>query len=140
MSYSFYIDPIYNDFRVSDNQLGLVRGADTIAQQIKIAILAEIGSWFLDVNFGLPWISATGLTNNNQDNGILGSNYPDSLIQTYVSRVVLSIPGVLTINDFVITRNRSNKSLSISIKVIVEESETNGIGTEKTINVVFGGN
>jgi hypothetical protein len=139
MSYSFYIDPIYNDFRISGNHMVLTRGSDTIVQQIKITLMSEIGSWFLNGNYGLPWITATGIVNNNFDNGILGSNYPDGIIQTYISKVVLSIPGVRTITELVIDKDIKNKKMNISLKVVVENSDINSIGTESVINVVLGG-
>ena len=140
MNYSFAVDRVFNDFRVVDGQLVYVRGADTVAQQLAITLLTEIGEWFLNVNFGLPYFTNTGNVNDNTDNGILGGNYPDSIIQSYITAAILSVPNVLSIESLDIKRKPSTSSISISSTVIVEDSNVNGAGTQQTFTVNVGDN
>ena len=70
MAYSFYIDEIYNDFRISNGDLVLVQGADNVVQQIRITLKTELGEWFLNTNFGLPYYSSTKNINDNSTPGI----------------------------------------------------------------------
>ena len=140
MNYSFAVDRVFNDFRVVDGQLVYVRGANTVAQQLAITLLTEIGEWFLNVNFGLPYFTNTGNVNDNTDNGILGGNYPDSIIQSYITAAILSVPNVLSIESLEIKRTPSISSISINSTVLVEDSNVNGAGTQQTFTVNVGDN
>lgn len=137
MNYSFYVDNnLANpDFRIVDGQMVLVRGEDAIVQQIITSLKAELGEWFLNVNFGIPYFSATGSKNDNLDNGILGSNYDKSIVQSYITRAVLDVPGVISVVDLEVQKLNTANSLTITGSVLVEDDEANGIGTQQTFTV-----
>lgn len=138
MNYSFLVDRALNDFRIVDGKMVFVRGASTVAQQTVITLKTEIGEWFLNVNFGLPYFTETGSVNDNTDNGILGGNFPESVIQSFVTAAILQVPNVLSIEILDIKKVPNIKSLTINSTVLVEDSDTNGIGTQQTFTVNIG--
>lgn len=140
MNYSFYVDNnLPNpDFRIVDGQIVLVRGEDDIVQKIIISLKTEIAEWFLNVNFGMPYFTATGLKNNNLDNGILGSNYDESVVQSFITATVLNVPGVISVLDLVVRKNNQLNRLTITGDVLVEDDNQNGIGTQQTFTVNVG--
>ena len=140
MSYSFYVDNNLPspDLRVVDGQLVLVRGEDAIMQQIIITLKTEIAEWFLNINFGLPYFTATGVKNDNFDNGILGSNFDESIVQTFITAAILQVPGVISVIDLVVRKRGELNLLTITGTVLVEDQEVNGIGTQQTFTVNVG--
>jgi hypothetical protein len=140
MSYSFYVDNnLPNpDFRIVDGQMVLVRGEDAIVQQIIITLKTEIAEWFLNINFGLPYFTATGVKNDNFNNGILGSNYDESVVQSFITGAVLLVPGVTSVVDLIVRKQGNLNLLTITGTVLVEDQEVNGIGTQQTFTVNVG--
>lgn len=137
MSYSFFVDNnLQNpDFRIVDGQIALVRGASEIVQHIVISLKTELAEWFLNIFFGVPYFTLTGNKNDNLDNGILGSNYDKSVVQSYITRAVLDVPGVLSVVDLVVRKDAALNLLTIEGNVLVEDDEVNGIGTQQTFTV-----
>ena len=140
MNYSFLVDRTLNDFRIVDGKIVFVRGAHTVAQQTAITLKTEIGEWFLNVNFGLPYFTQTGNVNDNLDNGILGGNLPESIIQSYITGAILQVPNVLSIDALEIRKIASAMSSLINASILVEDSDVNGIGTQQTLTVNIGDN
>ncbi len=140
MAYTFYVDNNLTnpDFRIVDGQITLARGADEIVQQIIVSLKTELAEWFLNVNFGVPYFTLTGNKNNNLDNGILGSNYDTSVVQSYITRAVLDVPGVLSVIELNVQKKSRENLLTIDGTVLVSEDETNGIGTQQTFTVSIG--
>lgn len=140
MAYSLYVDNnLPNpDFRIVDGQMALVRGEDAIVQQIIVTLKTEIAEWFLNINFGLPYFTATGVKNDNFDNGILGSNYDESIVQSFITGAVLLVPGVTSVIDLIVRKRGELNLLTITGTVLVEDQDVNGIGTQQTFTVNIG--
>lgn len=140
MAYSLYVDNnLPNpDFRIVDGQMALVRGEDAIVQQIIVTLKTEIAEWFLNINFGLPYFTATGVKNDNFDNGILGSNYDESIVQSFITGAVLLVPGVTIVIDLIVRKRGELNLLNITGTVLVEDQDVNGIGTQQTFTLNIG--
>ena len=138
MAYSFYIDEIYNDFRISNGDLVLVQGADNVVQQIRITLKTELGEWFLNTNFGLPYYSSTKNINDNSTPGILGGNKSAAEIEAYLVAAVLQVPGVVTINRFDLVEVSAQRRVVVNMDVQVESFDFQGIGTQSEVNISLG--
>lgn len=135
MAFTYYIDPMFNDFRVKDGQLIFVRGVDCTEQQIKVALLEELGEWFLDIDRGIPYYSSTTTLNDNTTPGILGGKLSAAEISAILRRVILEVPNVTRVETFEISQNTQNRSLSIRSTVQVEIFDVNGIGTQSLATI-----
>ena len=129
MAFTFYIDPAYNDFRVSGNTLLLANGIDAIRQQIEVAIKTELGEWYLNINNGIPYYGS-GTQNNNNMTGILGGNYSAAEIGAVFRKVILETPGVISIKTFDLVQESGTDSIKINSQVVVQPSDASGIGTQ----------
>lgn len=138
MAYSFYIDEIYTDFRISNGNLVLVQGADNVVQQIRNTLRTELGEWFLNTNFGLPYYSSTKEINDNSTPGILGGNTSAAEIEAYLVAAVLQVPGVVTINRFDLTESSGERKVFVDMDVQVESFDFKGIGTQSSVNISLG--
>ena len=137
MAYSFYIDDLFNDFRISNGEIALVQGTDNVAQQIRITLRTELGEWFLNTNFGLPYYSVTKDLNDNNTQGILGGNLSAAEIESYLLAAVFQVPGVVSINRFEMTQ-LSDRRLLVDMDVLAESFDINGIGTQEEVNISLG--
>ena len=139
MSYSLFIDPLFNDFRISNGDIVLVKGDDAVVQQIRTTLRTQLGEWFLNINFGLPYysLSATDI-NDNSNPGILGGNLSAAEIQSYLIAAVLQVPGVITIDQFLIEEVSTTRNIFVEMTVTVETFPFNGIGTQKQVSINLG--
>jgi len=78
-------------------------GADKVAQQIKITLLAFMGEWFLDVTFGVPYLEE-----------ILVKNPHMPTIETILRAHINAVPHVIVINEFTMEWDRSRRMLSVN--------------------------
>jgi hypothetical protein len=60
-----------------------LEGADRVAQQIKINLLAFLGEWFLDITFGVPYLEQ-----------VLVKNPRMAAVETILRRHIKSVPNV----------------------------------------------
>lgn len=49
------------------NSFKMVEGDDEVRQRLRIAILTNMGEWFLDTSLGVPWMDMLGKRNNQDE-------------------------------------------------------------------------
>jgi hypothetical protein len=85
--------------------LSLVRGIDSVAQQIKIRLLTFLGEWFLDVRAGVPYFES-----------ILVKN-PDRLIVEGLFREQIEgVPEVQEIESLTLAFDSLRRELSVTFR------------------------
>jgi hypothetical protein len=141
MSFTFYIDELYNDFRINTGNMVLVSGADEVVQQIRSTLRTELGEWYLNILFGLPYYSSTSTLNDNSTPGILGGKMSAAEIEAYLLAAILQVPGVLNINNFSLVEVSDTRNLYANIEVTAETFTNNGLSTQaqKQIYIGLGG-
>jgi len=80
-----------------------IDGADKVAQQIKITLLAFMGEWFLDVTFGVPYLEE-----------ILVKNPHMPTVETILRAHINAVPHVIVINEFSMEFDRARRTLSVN--------------------------
>lgn len=86
-----------------------INGADKVAQQIKITLLAFFGEWFLDVTFGVPYLEE-----------ILVKNPRMSAVETILRSHINAVPHVLRLETFSLEWNRSTRLLQLNFVAITD--------------------
>jgi hypothetical protein len=80
-----------------------INGADKVAQEVKINLLAFLGEWFLDVTFGVPYLE-----------DILVKNPHMPSIETIFRFHILDVPHVTLITSFNMTWDRARRTLTVN--------------------------
>ena len=139
MSYTLLIDPLFNDFRINNGDIVLVKGEDAVVQQIRTTLRTQLGEWFLNINFGLPYYSLNPTDiNDNANPGILGGNLSAAEIQSYLTAATLQVEGVLSLDEFLIEETASTRNVVVFMKVTIDAFPFNGIGTQKEVSINLG--
>ncbi len=53
-----YIDPLTGDLAIDNLNLSIVKGADRVRQQLAVKLGLWVGEWFLDTEFGTPYLES----------------------------------------------------------------------------------
>jgi hypothetical protein len=141
MSFTFYIDELYNDLRVNTGYMVLVSGVDQVVQQVRSTLRTELGEWYLNTQFGLPYYSSTITLNNNETPGILGGYMSAAEIEAYLVAATLQVPGVASINNFELIEVANTRQVYTAMSITSETFDNNGLGTQtqKQIYIGLGG-
>lgn len=99
---TFQLDPITWDYVIVNNQLVIIDGRAGIAQNLRQRFQFFLGEWFLDTSLGVPWIQE-----------ILVKGPLLQVVQELLKNVVLTCPGVLSLNTFVFNFNRQTRKANI---------------------------
>jgi hypothetical protein len=86
-----------------------INGADKVAQQIKITLLAFLGEWFLDVTFGVPYLE-----------DILVKTPHMAAIETILRSHITDVPHVLRFESFSMDFDRARRTLGVNFVVITD--------------------
>lgn len=103
-------NPVEGDLLMRDGQLVLVTGLEAIRQELAVRLRWFKGEWFLDRRTGVPWFQK-----------ILGTKAGLTAIERILRRVITTTPGVVAITDFVLARDESARSLSLSFEARTTE-------------------
>lgn len=104
MSYDIQLDPLTHDLVIAPpGDLQLVDGAARVAQQIKVTLLLFLGEWFLDTDFGVPYLEQVLVKNPN----FAGVN---ALLRARI----LDVPGVTRIVSLAMDMDRQARTLSVT--------------------------
>lgn len=139
-NWSYYIDPQYNDFRVTNGSLEIVRGSNAVSQQVLVALNTEYGEWYLDTDEGVIYYSSSKTLNDNTQPGILGGKLSATEVSFAIRQAIVNTPGVIEITDFTIEEtDRNARGFTIQATCTVETGDVNGVGTptSESIMVVF---
>lgn len=112
MSYDLALNRMDHDFVFSkitqqDNSVKYsifpMEGADRVAQQIKINLLAFLGEWFLDNTFGVPYLEE-----------ILIKNPRMAAVESIIRGHINSVPNVIRVDTLSLSWDRKKRSLFIT--------------------------
>ncbi len=102
------------DLDITNAQLSLVEDAPgepaAIAQELKIALAFHRGEWFLNVLVGVPYLSQVFVKNP-----ALGA------LNVLFTRAILSVPGIVEINELELSFDNSERLLSIDFNVRAQD-------------------
>jgi hypothetical protein len=79
-----------------------IAGADKVAQQIKINLLSFLGEWFLDTDYGVPYLEQ-----------VLVKNPRMAAVETILRRHINSVPDVVRIDSLVVNWDRQARLLRV---------------------------
>jgi hypothetical protein len=106
MSYDIQLDTRTHDLVFADNgDLLLVDGAARVAQQIKVTLLTFLGEWFLDSDFGVPYLEEITIKNPRM-----------STVQTILRARINDVPGVTRVRSLTLRINRQFRELSVEFE------------------------
>lgn len=80
-----------------------INGADKVAQQIKITLLAFLGEWFLDVTFGVPYLEE-----------ILVKSPRLAVVETILRAHINNVPHVIRLETFILDWDRVTRNLHVN--------------------------
>ena len=88
----------------------LVDGAERIAQQIKVTLLTFLGEWFLDIDFGVPYIEKV----------LIKSPQRAQLEAVFRARIA-DVPGVLAVRRLDLQIERTLRRLRVNVDIETNE-------------------
>lgn len=108
------VDPTTNNLALTaTGDLALVRGIDSIAQDLRHRCRTFTGEWFLALDAGMPWLT-----------DILGvKNLNLSTVRALLRTLINDTPGVKTILALDVSLNAASRELSISFRVDTDLGE-----------------
>ncbi len=120
----FKRDPLTGDIDISEG-LQLVREGEEAAQRISLALDLNLGEWFLNINFGLPWIKNIDESFPETIQYMLGNKRSDikSFIDTTLTRYLESQDIVRSVT-YTSEIQESDRVYSYSPKIITQEGES----------------
>lgn len=95
-----------HDLDVKGIDLWLVDGAEQVRQQLLIKLKLWVGEWFLDTEFGTPYLQS-----------ILGKQLTLSGAVAAIKKSILEVEGVLTIQEFTYDFSSSARKLTVDFSV-----------------------
>lgn len=96
------LDPVTGDLLIP---VKIIRGAEAVAQRVRVRFQFFLGEWFLDTRLGVPYYEQ-----------ILVKN-PDTLLIGFIfKRVLLTTPGVKSVSTFNATLDRLTRTLFVDFE------------------------
>lgn len=99
------LDPVTNDLAISGLDLYIIQGADRVRQQLLIKLKLWSGEWFLDTEFGTPYLDE-----------ILGKQVSLNGAIAALKRSILEVADVQNITGFSYNFDRKSRSLSVDFQ------------------------
>lgn len=96
-----YIDPITGDLAIDELNLSIVKGADRVRQQLAIKLGLWSSEWFLDTEFGTPYLES-----------ILGKQVSINGGITALKKSILEVRDVDKIDSFQYIFDRPTRKLT----------------------------
>ena len=79
-----------------------IEGQDRVAQQVKMTLLAFLGEWFLDTNFGIPYLEE-----------ILVKNPRLSSVEAILRSRIKAVPDLVRLTFFGMEFDRMRRTLRV---------------------------
>jgi hypothetical protein len=99
------LDRTTNDIKLPPR---IIRGAEAVAQRVRVRFRWFLGEWFLDQRQGVPYYR-----------DILVKN-PDRILITFIFRqVLLGTPGVKSVANFRADLDRATRTLTVDFEAAV---------------------
>lgn len=100
------LDPVTHDLLITGLDLSVIKGADRVRQQLLIKLRLWTGEWFLDTEFGTPYIDQ-----------VLGKQLSLAGAVAALKVSIMEVDGVQDITEFTYTFDRQSRSLSVDFTV-----------------------
>ena len=110
------------DLAIENNDLVMIDGAERVRQHVEIKLSLWAGEWFLDTEFGTPYLS-----------DILGKQISLGASVAALKKSILEVDGVQTITRFDYTFNRAARNLDVDFDVQTPYGNLNILPTRKTL-------
>lgn len=101
-----FLDSTTHDLLIVNSDLTMADGAERVRQQIDIKLKLWAGEWFLDNDFGTPYLES-----------ILGKQISLAGAVAAIKASILEIDGIDAITRFEFVFNRSTRSLEVDFDV-----------------------
>lgn len=105
-------NPVLGDLRVSGGVVQIVRGADAIAQEIRVRLKWWRAEWFLDLSAGTPYLEQ-----------LLGKGVSEETIRSMLRREIKAVEGVGHVESIELDVDRPTRFAAIDITVVTAEGE-----------------
>lgn len=99
------LDVITNDLKITGFDLSIVRGDLRVRQQLLIKLSLWSGEWFLDTEFGTPYL-----------NDILGKHISLAGSVASIKKSILEVADVQSIALFKYSFDRTSRKLSVDFE------------------------
>jgi hypothetical protein len=101
------LDPTTGDVLLP---IQIIRGAEAVAQRIRVRFRFFLGEWFLDTRLGVPYYRDILIKN------------PDSILIGFIFRqVLLTTPGVKSVASFSASLERATRTLTVTFEAQLED-------------------
>lgn len=111
MTYDIALGTETHDLRIGRNgDLLMVDGAARIAQQVKVTLLMFLGEWFMNTDFGVPYVES-----------ILVKNPKMAAINAILRARILDVPGVNRVISLTPTFDRASRALRVVFEMDTAE-------------------
>lgn len=97
------------DLDLKNGQPYFIDGPDYIRQKLSTRFRFFLGEWFLNQLEGVPYYRDVFVANPNTD-----------VIASLFKRVILTCPGVLSLNSYTMSFDESARSATFSFQAVVE--------------------
>lgn len=106
MAYDLQLDK-NGDLAISAaGSIAVIEGAERVAQQIKVTLKMFLGDWFLDTDFGVPYLESILVKTPNR-----------AEIESIFRARILDVPGVDSITSMSLNIDREMRQLFVSFEV-----------------------
>lgn len=116
------IDTATGDLDLSTNDAILLSDGDDIRQHLRIRLRTFRGSWFLDLNVGIPFY----------DN-ILVKNPSINVVRSILRQAILTTPGITGIDTFSFDYDGDTRTLNIELVARITSSDEPLVFTEELV-------
>ena len=99
------LDTITHDLLITGLDLSVIKGADRVRQQVLVKLRLWQGEWFLDTEFGTPYIDQ-----------ILGKQISLAGAVAALKKSILEVSDVQRITSFKYSFDRSARALSVDFE------------------------
>lgn len=99
------LDPITGDLAIVGFELLIVKGADAVRQQLDMKLALWSGTWFLDTEFGTPYLES-----------VLGKQVSLNGAIAAIKKSILEVQDVDKINQFNFSFDREQRKLLASFE------------------------
>jgi len=124
------LDKVTHDLVLIDNDLVMLDGAERVRQHLAIKLKLWVGEWFLDTEFGTPYLS-----------DILGKQISLAGSVAALKKSILDVDGAQSITRFEFDFNRSARNLDVNFDVQTPYGNLNIIKIQqKTLNELISAN
>lgn len=107
------LDPATGDLDLTGGGLNLVRGAEEVAQELRIRFLFFKGEWFLNPEEGIPY-----------HDEILGQKVSQQVVDSIFRKVITTCPGVQSLDSFESSLDQETRVLTLNFVCTADNGES----------------